>query len=124
MGSPQEVDRRGPLMKKALVIGIDDYSTSPLSGCVNDARAIATLLETNGDGSPNFSVRLLTSDTAPVTTASLMSATVDLFQGELETCLLYFAGHGTINPQTNTGYLVTQDGKQPAWGVTLADVLN
>ncbi len=34
-------------MKKALVVGIDDYPSSPLGGCVNDANAIATLLETN-----------------------------------------------------------------------------
>ena len=44
-------------MKKALVVGIDEYQTCPLSGCVNDAIAISELLETNGDGSPNFDVR-------------------------------------------------------------------
>ena len=49
-------------MKKALVVGIDDYPSSPLSGCVNDAVAIANTLEKNGDGSPNFSIRILTSN--------------------------------------------------------------
>lgn len=111
-------------MKKALIVGIDDYPSSPLNGCVNDATAIGALLEANGDGSPNFSVRLLTSNTTKITTASLHAAIVELFQGEVETCLLYFAGHGTINSQTNTGYIVTQDGRAPAWGVTLTDILN
>jgi hypothetical protein len=45
-------------MKRALIIGIDDYPTAPLSGCVNDADAIANTIERNGDGSPNFSVHL------------------------------------------------------------------
>jgi hypothetical protein len=42
-------------MKKALIVGIDNYQSSPLKGCVNDANAIAKTLETNGDDSPNFS---------------------------------------------------------------------
>ena len=36
-------------MKKALIIGIDDYVQSPLNGCVNDAVAVANTIETNGD---------------------------------------------------------------------------
>jgi hypothetical protein len=46
-------------MKRALVVGIDDYPRNPLSGCINDAVAVANTLEKNGDGSPNFSVILL-----------------------------------------------------------------
>ena len=45
-------------MKKALVIGINDYPTSPLYGCVNDASEFAKIIETQGDGSPNFSIKL------------------------------------------------------------------
>ena len=41
-------------MRKALVVGIDDYPNAPLTGCVNDAEKIAALLKTNGDGKPNF----------------------------------------------------------------------
>ena len=47
-------------MKKALVVGIDDYPSSPLHGCVNDATRVANLLKSNGDESPNFEVRLET----------------------------------------------------------------
>lgn len=45
------------MSKKALVVGIDAYPSCPLNGCVNDAKEIKELLETNGDGSPNFEVK-------------------------------------------------------------------
>jgi Caspase domain len=83
-------------MKKALVIGIDDYPTNPLAGCVNDAKAIGSILARNGDGSPNFSVLLLTSDKLPITSALLESSISDLFKGDADTALLFFAGHGII----------------------------
>lgn len=110
-------------MKKALVIGIDDYTASPLSGCVNDAVAIGNTLETNGDGSPNFSVRLLTSNETNVTTAVLSEAIADLFTGDADTVLLFFAGHGIINPDSNAGYIVSQDGGRGAWGMSLSEIL-
>ena len=97
-------------MKKALVVGIDDYPTSPLNGCVNDAVAVGNTLETNGDGSPNFSVRLLTSNQLDISTACLSEAIADLFTGDADTALLFFAGHGIINPDTNAGYIVSQNG--------------
>ena len=46
--------------KKALVIGIDNYPSKPLTGCVNDARAIAQLFARHGNGEPNFDVELIT----------------------------------------------------------------
>ena len=110
-------------MKKALVIGINDYSGSPLNGCVNDATSVAQLLERNGDGSPNFSVKLLTSDKQQVSAELMLQSITDLFSGDADTSLLFFAGHGIINPETNAGYIVSQDGKKPSWGVTLSDVL-
>jgi len=110
-------------MKKALVIGIDDYPTNPLAGCVNDAKAIGSILARNGDGSPNFSVLLLTSDKLPITSALLESSISDLFKGDADTALLFFAGHGIINPTTNAGFLVSQNGAKGAWGISLADIL-
>lgn len=110
-------------MKKALVIGIDDYPGGPLQGCVNDATAVSQLLESNGDGSPNFSVRTLTSNDTDVTSAVLHQAIADLFKGDAETALLYFAGHGIINPDTNAGYIVSADGRKGAWGMALSEIL-
>lgn len=110
-------------MKKALVVGIDDYPSSPLSGCVNDAVAIANTLEKNGDGSPNFSIRLLTSNQTNVSTAILSEAISELFLGDADTVLLFFAGHGIINPDTNAGYIVSQNGAKGSWGVSLSEIL-
>lgn len=44
-------------MRKALIVGIDDYANCPLFGCCNDADAVSDELIKNGDGSPNFAVR-------------------------------------------------------------------
>ena len=37
-------------MRKALIVGIDNYPNAKLKGCVNDASAIAQCLRKNGDG--------------------------------------------------------------------------
>ena len=111
------------MMRRALVIGIDDYATAPLNGCVADANSIADLLERNGDGSPNFNVRRLISSDEAVNTDILASQIEDLFKGDADTVVLFFAGHGIINPATNSGYIVSQNGSKGAWGVTLADIL-
>jgi Caspase domain len=110
-------------MKRALVIGIDKYPSAPLTGCENDAVAVASTLETNGDGSPNFSVELLTSDNTNVTSAALSDAITNLFKGDAETVLLFFAGHGIVNTDTNAGYIVSQDGTKGSWGVSLSDIV-
>jgi hypothetical protein len=106
-----------------LVIGIDDYATAPLHGCVNDATAVSQLLESNGDGSPNFSVRTVTSNDVPVTGAVLGQVVSELFKGEAEMAVLYFAGHGIINPDTHVGYIVSQDGRKGSWGMALSEIL-
>jgi len=111
-------------MKRALVVGVDHYPSASLNGCVSDAKAIAGLLERHGDGSPNFSVRLLTSDAEQVTRAALADAIGDLFKGDADTALLFFAGHGIINSDTNVGHLVAQDGNKGAWGYSLTDLLS
>ena len=110
-------------MKKALIIGIDDYPTSPLKGCVNDAVAVANTLERNGDGAPNFSVKLLTSNEINVDTVVISEAISELFQGDATTVVFYFAGHGIINPDTNAGYIVSQNATKGAWGISLSEIL-
>lgn len=37
-------------MRKALVVGVDDYEQCPLYGCCNDADDIANILSRNEDG--------------------------------------------------------------------------
>jgi hypothetical protein len=81
------------------------------------------MLEKNGDGSPNFSVKLLVSSKAQITTAALSEAASELFKGDADTALLFFAGHGIINPETNAGYIVSQNGSRGAWGISLNEIL-
>ncbi len=110
-------------MRKALVVGIDKYNQYPLSGCENDATSLANTLERNGNGDPNFSVKLITSDNSIVSCELITSALEELFTGDADTALLYFAGHGIINPTTNAGYIVSQDGKRGSWGISLSEIL-
>ncbi len=111
------------IMRRALVIGIDKYANKPLSGCEKDAISVASLLEKNGDGSPNFDVRLISSDNSVVSSETIQNALSELFAADADTALLYFAGHGIISPTTNVGYIVSQDGKRGSWGVSLAEIL-
>lgn len=108
-------------MKKALIVGIDDYPSSPLRGCVNDAKAIADTIRKNGDGSPNFAIKLITSPKTAVTRRVLRKALESLFLGESDMTLLYFSGHGMI--KSTGGYLVTRDALQYDEGVSMDVVL-
>ncbi len=92
-------------MRKALIIGIDDYPCSPLKGCVNDALKMRELLKTNADGSPNFQVKMYT-DT-DVTRKFLKNKIEELFANETDAALLYFSGHGYID--SFGGHIVTAD---------------
>lgn len=105
-------------MKKALVIGINNYPQSPLSGCINDASAFKTLIETNGDGSPNFDVKL---STDVPNKSDLKGLIIDLFSSDSNTALLYFSGHGIINEIG--GYIVTPDYKKFDEGVSMEEIL-
>lgn len=108
-------------MRRALIIGINDYPRSPLKGCVNDANTIATILESNGDGSPNFGVRVITSPALEITRPVLRRAIEELFSSDAEMALLYFSGHGYI--KSTGGYLVTTDATKYDEGISMDDVL-
>jgi len=110
-------------MRRALVIGIDDYPTKPLHGCVNDATTFATLLESHEDGSPNFEVKLITSNETEVSNDLLYSSIHGLFDGDAETVLLFFAGHGYIDSFTNLGFIIAQNGQRGSWGFALYEIL-
>ncbi len=105
-------------MKKALAIGIDNYPTSPLTGCANDASSFAAIIESNGDGSPNFDI-VVQNNVA--TKAELKKAIVELFSGDNDTAIFYFSGHGTMNGLG--GYIVTPDAQQYDEGVSMDEIL-
>src|SRR6266851_1508112 len=108
-------------MRRALVVGIDDYPRSPLQGCVNDATEIARLLRTQQDGSPNFECQILTAPPFPITRAILKGKVEDLFRDEADVALLYFSGHGFANDLG--GYIVTPDAERNDEGVSMVDVI-
>lgn len=105
-------------MRKALVVGINNYPSCPLQGCVNDASSFASIIETNGDGSPNFDVKLINN---VMTKSDLKSLIIDLFSGDSDTTLLYFSGHGFITDIG--GYIVTPDAKKNDEGVSMDEIL-
>lgn len=108
-------------MRKALVVGIDNYPSAPLKGCVNDAHSMASVLETHGDGSPNFSVKLLTSPSTVIDRSSLRESIEELFTGEPDVALFYFSGHGLV--KSTGGYIVTQDFKKYDEGISMDEIL-
>lgn len=111
-------------MRKALVIGVDYYSQiSSLAGAVNDAHAVKAMLDRNADGSVNFAVRLLvgTGSTDTVERRELKEAIRDLFSGDGEVALLYFAGHGHL--EVTGGYLCASDCATGDDGVPLSEIM-
>ncbi len=108
-------------VRRALLVGIDDYPFGPLSGCVNDARAMQDVLERNEDGSPNFACQVLASDQEQITRPRLLERITALFATEADVALLYFSGHGTEN--NLDGFLVTPDAARYEEGVSLTQIL-
>ncbi len=105
-------------MRKALVVGINNYPTSPLHACINDASAFGTIIETHGNGDPNFAVILRTD----VPTKGKLIELIDkLFSGDDEVALFYFSGHGYEN-ELGT-YLVTPDASKNDVGLSMTDLL-
>ena len=106
-------------VKKALLVGIDDYVQCPLHGCCNDAQAVAEVLEKNEDGSPNFSIR---KEENVQTKGQLRGLICECFSGDADIALFYYSGHGYID--AIGGYLVTPDFSDHDYGVSLSDILN
>src|SRR5205823_11217729 len=112
-------------MRRALCVGIDQYTSDPLQGCVADAARVETLLRKHQDGAPNFDTMLLSAPigggNTRVTRAGLRERIDNLFKDPADVALFYFSGHGTVN--NLDGYLVTQDARAYDEGVAMNDVL-
>ena len=108
-------------MRRALVIGVDDYQQAPLAGCVRDAEAVASLLSTHGRGSPNFDIRLLASPPASVTRRGMREAITELFAADCDIALLYFSGHGFA--RSGDGCIVTNDAETYDEGMSMTEIL-
>ncbi len=108
-------------MRRALIVGIDDYMGGPLHGCVNDANSMAEILETHGTGFPNFQVLLMTSPSEAVTRSTLRSSVEKLFATDCEIALFYFSGHGLV--RSVDGYIVTKDATNYDEGISMTEIL-
>jgi hypothetical protein len=112
-------------MRKALIVGIDHYDAiSPLNGCVNDAHSVKSVLERHADGTVNFATpRLLTgtSTSDRVDKAEFKDAVRELFAGDSEIALFYFAGHGYV--EDTGGFLCGTDCRTGDDGLALAEVM-
>jgi len=105
-------------MKKALVVGINKYPNSPLSGCINDANEIASMLERNEDRTKNFFVKKALDVQSK---GELKGLIHECFSGNDDIALFYFSGHGYID--SIGGYLVTPDFAPNDFGVSMHEIL-
>lgn len=108
------------MQRKALIVGIDNYTNNKLTGCVNDAQAIKAVLSKNEDGSPNFDVQFRRD---LETRAALFELVKKCFSGDSDVALFYFSGHGFRDNETNQGYLVTPDSCEGNYGLALDELV-
>ena len=82
-------------MKKALVVGIDNYGNgNNLKGCVNDAQAIAQILKRHADGTLNYDVKLKEN---VLTKDELTEHIQNLFKGDSDSAIFFYSGHGYVD---------------------------
>jgi len=108
-------------MRRALIVGIDEYPNCPLYGCVNDAKKIVKVLSRNYDGTLNFQCELLTAPSNRITRPILRHKISELFKNPADMAFLHFSGHGTLNGLG--GYLVTPDYCEYDVGIPMTEVL-
>lgn len=110
-------------MKKALLIGINAYPAgNELHGCVEDINCLERVISRNGDGSLNFEVKKMADVQS---SGEVMDRIRELFNGNSETALLYFSGHGYLN---DTGAEIVmpddvRDVRQYYKGIQMKDIM-
>jgi uncharacterized caspase-like protein len=110
-------------VKRALLVGIDEYENFPsLGGCVNDVAALTPLLARHEDASVNFDCQARTSASGQILRDQLLSAIDGLLAPGADVALFYFAGHGAA-PENSDVTLVTSDGTRQSPGIKLSELL-
>lgn len=108
-------------MRRALLVGIDDYKLAPLSGCRRDAETMAHLLAKNEEDSLNFACKTLTAPPKAIDEAGLRKSLKELLTDKADVALFYFSGHGAAD--NLGGFLVTPDCSSYDEGVAMSEVL-
>lgn len=106
-------------MRKALLIGIDNYYDFPLRCCVNDVEELESSLSYEYDGSVNFSIEKILNEKA--TRSNIRRNIKRLFEGDGDVALLYFSGHGIDD--IKDGFIVTFDYEEDDYGIKMTDIL-
>ncbi len=121
-GAPEEEEQRGQVIDfqiptdlnlgkyRALLIGINEYQHWPsLQFAEGDARDLRELLMSHY-GFPDAAVSLVTGSEA--SERRIMNEIYGLLRDstEQDNVLIYYAGHGQLDPLTETGYWIPQDG--------------
>lgn len=97
-------------MRKALFLGINQYDhIQNLNGCANDAQQMSAVLSRHADGRPNFSSQVFVSTETNLSKSFIEGKIRELFHGDLEVALFYFAGHGFFDDDVNTGFIIPQN---------------
>jgi hypothetical protein len=109
-------------MRKALIVGIENYREYPLKGCLKTTASLKSLLEKHENGKPNFTVSCMTDVQHK---GKLKQNISKLFKTKCKTVLFYFTGHGYHD---EFGFhLVTLDAAPGDVGVSmkeLTDIVN
>jgi hypothetical protein len=112
-------------MRKALIVGIDHYDQiPPLSGAVNDACSVKSVLERHSNGTLNFAQPKLMTAIGPgsiITRTMLREAVEELFRDDAEISLFYFSGHGYIDGAG--GFICASDCTAGHDGLSLSEVM-
>jgi lysophospholipase L1-like esterase len=94
----------------ALLIGINEYPTSPLSGCVPDTRALQSYLESDARLDTDGSLKVLL-DAQATKTAIADGILNHLSQAQPEDAvLIYFSGHGAQEKADTSIWTEERDG--------------
>lgn len=112
-------------MRKALFLGINQYDTiKSLNGCANDARQMYEVLSKHADERPNFSSQVFVSPEADLSKQFIMEKIEELFKGDLEVALFYFAGHGFFNEGIDVGFILPKNySTKEGNGIRIDDIL-
>ena len=109
------------MVKKALVVGIDNYpGRNKLNTCVNDANCVADLLEFNENKNRNFSIIKLLNENATYKNIEYYLKMV--FSDDCEIGLFYFSGHG--HDDEKDGRICTIDFENEHFGMRFSDIID
>lgn len=108
-------------MRKALLVGIDEYPVNKLDGCIHDVDRMENMLSYNGDGSSNFQVEVKRNE---LSSKKIMEAIADLFAQQIEMSLFYFSGHGR-STFSGSEIVIPSDiaADRYSWGIPLSAIM-